>query len=91
MYHYEYKRARVTLMYMYKAGEQFLLNNYRQVFVLPVISKLFERPIHNKVLMSILDIRTKYITLKFSVLLNKDSKACINILLIALHFYIFYN
>lgn len=35
----EWKRAGVTPLY--KAGEEFLLNNYRPVSVLPIVSKMF--------------------------------------------------
>lgn len=40
----DWKRARVTPLY--KAGK-FVLNNYRPVSVLPIISKFIERHVHN--------------------------------------------
>lgn len=48
----DWRRARVIPLY--KAGERFLLNNYRPVSVLPIISKFFERHIYN-CFMNILD------------------------------------
>ena len=41
----EWKDARVTPLY--KSGEIFLVNNYRPVSVLPILSKIIERHIHN--------------------------------------------
>ena len=41
----EWKKARVTPLY--KSGDAFLVNNYRPVSVLPVISKIIERHVFN--------------------------------------------
>lgn len=38
---YEWKKARVTPIF--KSGENFIVNNYRPVSVLPVVSKIIER------------------------------------------------
>lgn len=41
----EWKKARVTPLF--KSGENFIVNNYRPVSVLPIVSKIIERHVFN--------------------------------------------